>query len=114
MSKPEEYDVVVLGSGAGGKLLSWTLASEGKRTAVIERKYLGGSCPNIACLPSKNVIHTAKVASYFRRGKEFGITSEGWKVTGPTCTHRRPPLIVSPIPGAMGSRRNITPARPMV
>jgi pyruvate/2-oxoglutarate dehydrogenase complex dihydrolipoamide dehydrogenase (E3) component len=80
MSTPEEYDVVVLGSGAGGKLLSWTLASEGKRAAVIERKYLGGSCPNIACLPSKNIIHSAKVASYFRRGKEFGITTEGWKL----------------------------------
>jgi pyruvate/2-oxoglutarate dehydrogenase complex dihydrolipoamide dehydrogenase (E3) component len=80
MSKPEEYDVVVLGSGAGGKLLSWTLASQSKRAAVIERKYLGGSCPNIACLPSKNIIHSAKVASYFRRGKEFGITTEGWKL----------------------------------
>ena len=80
MSKLEEYDVVVLGSGAGGKLLSWTLASQGKRAAVIERKYLGGSCPNIACLPSKNVIHSAKVASYFRRGKEFGIATEGWKL----------------------------------
>jgi pyruvate/2-oxoglutarate dehydrogenase complex dihydrolipoamide dehydrogenase (E3) component len=80
MSNPEEYDVVVLGSGAGGKLLSWTLASQGKRVAVIERKYIGGSCPNIACLPSKNVIHSAKVASYFRRSEEFGITKEGWKI----------------------------------
>jgi len=80
VSKPEEYDVVVLGSGAAGKFLGWTLASEGKRAAVIERKYLGGSCPNIACLPSKNVIHSAKVASYFRRSTEFGITKEGWKI----------------------------------
>src|SRR5262249_8529545 len=74
MSHPEEYDVVVLGSGAPGKLLSWSLASQGKRVAVIERKYVGGACPNIACLPSKNVIHNAKVASYFRRSAEFGIT----------------------------------------
>jgi pyruvate/2-oxoglutarate dehydrogenase complex dihydrolipoamide dehydrogenase (E3) component len=75
MAHPEEYDVVVLGSGAGGKLLSWTLAGDGKRVAVVERRYVGGSCPNIACLPSKNVIHSAKVASYLRRGKEFGITA---------------------------------------
>ena len=80
MSHPEEYDVVVLGSGAAGKLLAWTLASQGKRTAVIERRYVGGSCPNIACLPSKNVIHGAKVASYFRRGAEFGIATGDWKV----------------------------------
>src|SRR5262249_5198760 len=46
---------------------------EGKRTAVIERKYIGGSCPNVACLPSKNIIHSAKVASLVARHREFGI-----------------------------------------
>jgi pyruvate/2-oxoglutarate dehydrogenase complex dihydrolipoamide dehydrogenase (E3) component len=80
MDGPEDYDVVVLGSGEAGKYLAWTVATEGKRAAVIERKYLGGSCPNIACLPSKNVIHSAKVASYFRRSEEFGIATEGWKI----------------------------------
>jgi pyruvate/2-oxoglutarate dehydrogenase complex dihydrolipoamide dehydrogenase (E3) component len=80
MSHPEEYDVVVLGSGAPGKLLAWTLASQGKRLAVIERRYVGGSCPNIACLPSKNVIHGAKVASYLPRAAEFGIATGDWKV----------------------------------
>jgi pyruvate/2-oxoglutarate dehydrogenase complex dihydrolipoamide dehydrogenase (E3) component len=93
MAAIEEYDVVVLGSGAGGKLLSWTLASQGKRTATIERKYLGGSCPNIACLPSKNVIHSAKVASYFRRGKEFGITADGWKVNMPAVRDRKRKMV---------------------
>src|SRR5262249_44259168 len=53
---------------------------EGKRVAVIERKYIGGSCPNIACLPSRNIIHSAKVASYFRRSKEFGITRDGFTI----------------------------------
>src|SRR5262245_22669937 len=80
MSNPKDYDVVVLGSGAAGKFLGWTLASQGKRAAVIERKYLGGSCPNIACLPSKNVIHSAKVASYVRRSAEFGIALKDWKI----------------------------------
>ena len=73
MANVEEYDLVVLGSGKAGKLLAWTLAAEGKRVAVVERQYVGGACPNIACLPSKNVIHSAKVASYSRRGAEFGI-----------------------------------------
>src|SRR5215472_12661823 len=74
---PEEFDVVVLGSGEAGKYIAWTLARKGMRVIVIERKLIGGSCPNIACLPSKNVIHTAKVASLFARRKEFGI------LTGP-------------------------------
>lgn len=80
MATPEAYDLVVLGSGATGKLLSWTLASQGKRAAVIERRYIGGSCPNIACLPSKNVIHSAKVAALLRRGAEFGLPAIDAKV----------------------------------
>jgi pyruvate/2-oxoglutarate dehydrogenase complex dihydrolipoamide dehydrogenase (E3) component len=79
MSQPEEYDLVVLGSGRG-RFLAWSLASQGKRTAVVERKYVTGSCPSIACLPSKHLIHGAKVASYFRRGAEFGIAPGDWKV----------------------------------
>ena len=52
-SEPEDYDLVILGGGTGSTLPAWTFASEGKRVAVIDRKYIGGSCPNIACLPSK-------------------------------------------------------------
>jgi pyruvate/2-oxoglutarate dehydrogenase complex dihydrolipoamide dehydrogenase (E3) component len=77
---PEEYDLLILGSGAGSKLAAWTFASRGQRVAVVERKYVGGSCPNIACLPSKNIIHTAQVASYVRRSEEFGIAREGFRV----------------------------------
>src|SRR5260370_1350334 len=80
MSKPGKQDPLRLGTRSAGKYLAWTLASQGKRVAVIERKYIGGSCPNIACLPSKNVIHSAKVASYFRRSEEFGIATDGWKI----------------------------------
>ena len=76
----EEYDVVILGGGTGGTVAAWTFASEGRRVAVIERKYVGGSCPNIACLPSKNVIHSAKVAAYVRRSEEFGIPRTNFDV----------------------------------
>jgi pyruvate/2-oxoglutarate dehydrogenase complex dihydrolipoamide dehydrogenase (E3) component len=73
MNAAEKYDVLVFGGGTAGKLAAWTMAKEGRRTAVIDRKYVGGACPNIACLPSKNVIHSAKVASLARRHREFGI-----------------------------------------
>src|ERR1700678_2724942 len=73
MSAAEKYDVVVLGGGTAGKVIAWTMGKEGRRTAVIDRKYVGGSCPNVACLPSKNVIHSAKVASLVARHREFGI-----------------------------------------
>src|SRR5215475_11903597 len=79
-SQVEEYDVVILGSGAAGKLTSWALAKQGMKTAVIERKYIGGACPNIACLPSKNIVHSAKVASYFWRSEEFGISKDNCRI----------------------------------
>ncbi len=72
-TQPEDFDLVILGGGTGSTIAAWTFAGQGKRVAVIERKYIGGSCTNIACLPSKNIIHSAKVASYFRRSQEFGI-----------------------------------------
>ena len=71
----EKFDALVLGSGEAGKYLSWSLGAEGKRVALVERRYVGGSCPNIACLPSKNVVHSAKVAWYARRLKEFGLNA---------------------------------------
>jgi len=80
MPTPEGYDVVVLGSGEAGKYVAWTQARKGQRAVVVERKYIGGSCPNIACLPSKNVIHSAKIASYFARSEEFGITKDSWRI----------------------------------
>jgi len=73
MSEAEKFDVLVLGSGTGGKLVGWTMAKEGNRTAVVERELVGGAFPNIACLPTKNVIHTAEVASLTKRHQEFGI-----------------------------------------
>lgn len=76
MSTIESYDAVVLGSGEGGKYIAWHLASTGGKVAVIERKYLGGSCPNIACLPSKNVIHSAKIASTLDTSHGIGLTGD--------------------------------------
>ena len=90
---PEEYDCVILGSGEGSKYLGWTLAKQGKRVAVIDRKYIGGSCPNIACLPSKNIIHSAKVASYFRRSEEFGIKIDGFTINMAAVRDRKRQMV---------------------
>jgi pyruvate/2-oxoglutarate dehydrogenase complex dihydrolipoamide dehydrogenase (E3) component len=79
-TQPEDFDLVILGGGTGSTVAAWTFAGEGKRVAVVDRKYIGGSCPNIACLPSKNVIHSAKVVDYFRRSKEFGIAHDGFTI----------------------------------
>ena len=61
----EEYDLLVLGSGTGGKIVAGTFAQKGQRVIAVERKYVAGSCPNIACLPSKNIIHSARLRRSF-------------------------------------------------
>jgi len=84
---------VILGGGTGSTIAAWTFAGEGKQVAVVERKYIGGSCPNIACLPSKNIIHSAKVASYFRRSKEFGITHDGFAIDTADVRERKRKMV---------------------
>lgn len=93
MPEIENYDNLVIGSGEAGKYLAWTLAKAGQRTVVVERKLIGGSCPNIACLPSKNVIYSAKIASVVRRGAEFGLET-GPIVTNMAGVQRRKRLMV--------------------
>jgi pyruvate/2-oxoglutarate dehydrogenase complex dihydrolipoamide dehydrogenase (E3) component len=80
MADIEKVENVILGGGEPGKYIAWELALQGRRTVVIERGLIGGSCPNIACLPSKNVIHSAKVAELVRHGKEYGLQA------GPVAT----------------------------
>ena len=92
--QPEEFDLVILGGGTGSTLAAWTFAGEGKRVAVVDRKYIGGSCPNIACLPSKNIIHTAKVVDYFRRGKEFGIAHGDFTIEMSGVRDRKRKMVV--------------------
>jgi pyruvate/2-oxoglutarate dehydrogenase complex dihydrolipoamide dehydrogenase (E3) component len=75
MPDKDQFDILIIGSGEAGKYLAWTMAKTGRRTAVVERGLIGGSCPNIACLPSKNVIHSAKVAELARRAGEFGVAT---------------------------------------
>jgi pyruvate/2-oxoglutarate dehydrogenase complex dihydrolipoamide dehydrogenase (E3) component len=80
MSQPERVEMLVLGSGIGGKILAWQMAKSGHRTAVVERKLIGGSCPNTNCLPSKNEIWSAKVADLLHHADRFGM------VTGSVAT----------------------------
>jgi pyruvate/2-oxoglutarate dehydrogenase complex dihydrolipoamide dehydrogenase (E3) component len=72
---PDSFDTVILGSGQGGKLLAWHLARAGKRVAVVERRWVGGACPAVACLPSKNEVWSAYVAHMVGNARHFGTTT---------------------------------------
>jgi len=75
------YKNIIIGSGEGGKYLAWHLGPSGEKTVVVERRWIGGSCPNINCLPSKNEIWSAKVADFVHHAGQFGT------VVGPASTN---------------------------
>jgi hypothetical protein len=93
MPETERFTNIVFGSGTGGKIVAWTLAEEGQRTAMVERKWIGGSCHNIACLPSKNVIHSAKVASLFGRAAEFGLENGAYSINMERVRERKRKMV---------------------
>lgn len=70
----KEYDLVVLGAGPGGYVAAIRASQLGLKTAVIEKKYWGGVCLNVGCIPSKALLHNAELASTFKNhADEFGI-----------------------------------------
>jgi pyruvate/2-oxoglutarate dehydrogenase complex dihydrolipoamide dehydrogenase (E3) component len=78
MSEPERFEVLILSSGQGGKSLAWHMARLGGGTAVVERRWIGGACPNIACCrASKNEIWSARVAHLAHHAAQFGTTISG-------------------------------------
>jgi len=77
MAAIDTYDAVVLGSGEAGKSIAWHLGGSGQRVAVVEQRYVGGSCPNIACLPSKNFVHAASIAHIVSASEALGTRVAG-------------------------------------
>ncbi len=73
MSETEQFDAIVIGSGQGGNPLAKALAKAGKKTAVIERKHVGGTCVNEGCTPTKTMVASARVAYLARRGANYGV-----------------------------------------
>ena len=71
------FDVVVLGAGPGGYVAAIRAAQLGLKTAIIEKKYWGGVCLNVGCIPSKALLRNAELAHIFRKeAKTFGISGE--------------------------------------
>ncbi|HXW84340.1 MAG TPA: FAD-dependent oxidoreductase [Candidatus Binataceae bacterium] len=93
MPDTQHVEVLVIGSGEAGKFLAWTVAKAGRKAVLVERGVLGGACPNVACLPSKNFIYSARVASLANRGAEFGLEFQTLRIDM-TQVQRRKRLMV--------------------
>src|SRR5215470_12739240 len=92
MASVEKYDDLIIGSGIAGKFTAWT-RDQHRRTAIVERGLLGGACPNVACLPSKNLIWSAKVISLARRGAQFGLKAESISVDMASVQRRKREMV---------------------
>ena len=69
-SAPDRYDAIIIGTGQAGKPLAVALAEAGRKTAIIERKHVGGTCINVGCTPTKTMVASARVAYLARRGAD--------------------------------------------
>ena len=109
MSQPERFEILILGSGAGGKLLAWHMARSGRRTAVVERRWIGGSCPNINCLPSKNEIWSAKVAHLVHHAAQFGTVTGPVAIDMATVRQRKRDMVDARLPRICRTTRRAAP-----
>jgi pyruvate/2-oxoglutarate dehydrogenase complex dihydrolipoamide dehydrogenase (E3) component len=92
MASVQKYDDLIIGSGIAGQFAAWSRDSR-RRTVIVERWLLGGACPNVACLPSKNLIWSAKVIALARRGMEFGLQTDSLSVDMAAVQRRKRTMV---------------------
>lgn len=103
----ERYDAIVVGSGQGGGPLATALAGAGKRTAIIEREYWGGTCVNVGCTPSKTMIASARIAHLARRSADYGVTTNSVAVDMAAVVARKRAVVDSFRQGSESRQRNV-------
>ena len=91
----ERYDAIVIGAGQAGGPLSTALAGAGRKTALIEREHVGGTCVNEGCTPSKTMLASARVAYLARRGLDYGVHTEPISVDVETVRRRKRDMVES-------------------
>jgi pyruvate/2-oxoglutarate dehydrogenase complex dihydrolipoamide dehydrogenase (E3) component len=102
----ESFQNLVIGSGKGGKLLAWTLAKRGQTTVVVERSMVGGACPNVACLPTKNVIHSAKALALVDPRTGLGVTTGEVRVDMASVARRKQRMVDQSLETHLGKYKN--------
>jgi pyruvate/2-oxoglutarate dehydrogenase complex dihydrolipoamide dehydrogenase (E3) component len=107
MSPPAKYDAIVIGAGQAGVPLSTALAGSGRRTLLIEREHVGGTCINEGCTPTKTMVASARVAYLARRGADYGVDTGDVRVNLPKVRERKRNIVES---FRAGSRRRVESA----
>lgn len=90
-----QYDAIVIGSGQGGGPLAGAFAQAGRKTALVERKWVGGSCINYGCTPTKTMAASARIAYLARRAKDYGIDAGPVSVDMAAVRRRKQAIVES-------------------
>src|SRR5471030_1082460 len=88
------YDAIVIGSGQAGGPLAQKLALAGKKTALIERRYVGGTCVNDGCTPTKTWVASAKAAYMATKSKELGVNVKSFKIDMKQIKKRKDDIVL--------------------
>jgi pyruvate/2-oxoglutarate dehydrogenase complex dihydrolipoamide dehydrogenase (E3) component len=105
------FDAVVIGAGQAGPALASRLDREGLKTALIERKLLGGTCVNVGCVPTKTLVGSAKAIHMARRGAEYGFSSGNVEVDMQAVKARKDGVVKNSsdgLAGWIGGMKNVT------
>jgi pyruvate/2-oxoglutarate dehydrogenase complex dihydrolipoamide dehydrogenase (E3) component len=90
-----KYDAIIIGSGQAGNPLAKKLANSGWKVAVIERKWVGGTCVNVGCTPTKTMIASGRIAYLVKRSRDFGIDTSGWSVDMTEVVRRKNAVVLA-------------------
>ena len=107
----ERYDAIVIGAGQAGPALAARLGAEGLKTAIIERKLLGGTCVNVGCIPTKTLVASAHAVHTARRGGEYGFTAGAIRVDMAAVKSRKDKVVRHSSEGVgnwIASMKNVT------
>ena len=107
----DRFDAIVIGAGQAGPALAARLDSEGLKTAIIERKLLGGTCVNVGCIPTKTLVGSARAIHMARRGAEYGFSSGDIKVDMKAVKARKDGVVENSSDGLakwIGGMKNVT------
>jgi pyruvate/2-oxoglutarate dehydrogenase complex dihydrolipoamide dehydrogenase (E3) component len=89
----ENWQNLVIGSGVAGKIMAWKLGEKGEKTVVVERSMIGGACPNVACLPSKNMVYSAKAVALANPKTGLGVIRGEMRVDMPAVVARKKRMV---------------------
>jgi pyruvate/2-oxoglutarate dehydrogenase complex dihydrolipoamide dehydrogenase (E3) component len=95
LAETTHFDAIILGSGQGGNPLAAAFSAKGKRVALIERRFVGGTCVNYGCTPTKTMVASAEVAYLAGRAADYGVTVGGVSIDMPVVRERKRNMVKS-------------------